>query len=73
MRATRLAPLPGTATRWQNHRLPTTSSFVVELPAGALAAAAVRRHVRAIEAVARLIAGRVVVRPTALRLVRHPK
>ena len=58
MRAARLAPLPGTATRWQNHRLTDTSSFVVELPAGALPAAAVRRHVRAVGAVARLVAAR---------------
>jgi murein peptide amidase A len=56
MRAVRLAPLPGTATRWQNHRLTTTSSFVVELPAGALGAAAVRRHVRAVGAVERRVA-----------------
>jgi protein MpaA len=56
MRAHRLAPLPGTATRWQNHRLTETSSFVVELPAGALSPAAARRHVRAIRAVARLAA-----------------
>jgi protein MpaA len=55
MRARRLAPLAGTATRWQNHRLTATSSFVVELPAGALPAAAVRRQVRAITAVARLL------------------
>jgi protein MpaA len=56
MRATRLAPLPGTASRWQNHRLTATSAFVVELPAGRLGAAAVRRHVRAVAAVARLVA-----------------
>jgi protein MpaA len=56
MRAHRLAPLPGTATRWQNHRLTRTSSFVVELPAGALSPLAVRRHVRAIQAVAKLAA-----------------
>lgn len=53
MRAQRLAPLPGTATRWQNHRLSGTSSFVVELPAGALSPLGVKRHVRAIAAVAR--------------------
>ncbi|HEY6760568.1 MAG TPA: DUF2817 domain-containing protein [Baekduia sp.] len=55
MRARRLAPLPGTATRWQNHRLTETSAFVVELPAGALPAEAVRRNVRAIAAVARVV------------------
>jgi murein peptide amidase A len=52
MRAQRLAPLPGTATRWQNHRLTKSSSFVVELPAGPLSAAAVGRHVRAVGAAA---------------------
>jgi protein MpaA len=34
----RLLPWPdGTAPNWQNHRFPGTSSFVVELPPGALA------------------------------------
>jgi len=37
----------GAATRWQNERLRETS-FVVELPAGRLSAAGVRRHVRAV-------------------------
>ena len=40
--------LHGTATNWQNHRLPTTASFTVELPAGSLSPQAVRRHARAI-------------------------
>jgi murein peptide amidase A len=40
--------LRGTATNWQNHHLPDTSSFTVELPAGRLSAAQVRRHVRAV-------------------------
>jgi N-acetylmuramoyl-L-alanine amidase len=43
-------PLPnyhGTATSWQNHTFPGTSSFVVELPAGPLSAASSRRHARA--------------------------
>jgi protein MpaA len=44
--------LPGTATRWQEHALPATTAFVVELAAGRLGAAAVRRHVRAVRAVA---------------------
>jgi protein MpaA len=56
MRAHRLAPLPGTATRWQNHRLTSSSSFVVELPAGPMSPLAVRRHLRAIDAAARLVA-----------------
>ena len=43
--------LPGTATRWQQKR--GNNAFVVELPDGSLSAAAVRRHVRALAAVAR--------------------
>jgi len=48
-------PLPnyrGTATSWQNHTFPGTSSFVVELPAGPLSAASARRHARAVLAAA---------------------
>jgi protein MpaA len=52
MRATRTPVLPGTVARWQNHRLPGRTAFVVELPAGALSAAAVNRHVAAVLAVA---------------------
>ncbi len=37
----------GVAPNWQNQRL-GMRSFVVELPAGALAAAAARRHARAL-------------------------
>jgi protein MpaA len=43
----------GTATSWQNHAFPGTSSFVVELPAGPLPRAAARRHARAILAAGR--------------------
>ena len=43
--------LAGTAPNWQNHHLPGTASFVVELPAGRLSPAQVRRHVRAVLAV----------------------
>jgi predicted deacylase len=39
---------PGSASNWQNHAFPGTSSFVVELPAGRLSPAAVTRHVRAV-------------------------
>jgi hypothetical protein len=46
--------LPGTASNWQNHHLPDAAAFTVELPAGRLSAAQVRRHVRA---VLRLAAG----------------
>ena len=44
--------LPGTAANWQNHVLPRTSSFTVELPAGQLDPAGLRRHVRAVLTVA---------------------
>ncbi len=40
--------LDGTAPNWQNHHLPGSSSFTVELPAGSLSAQQVRRHVRAV-------------------------
>ncbi len=44
--------LPGIATRWQNRTQPGSSAFVVELPAGPLPPAAVRRHARAVRAAA---------------------
>jgi protein MpaA len=44
--------LHGTATNWQNHGLPHTASFTVELPAGGLSPDQVRRHVRAVLAIA---------------------
>jgi hypothetical protein len=44
--------LPGIATRRQNRTRPGTSAFVVDLPGGPLRAAAVRRHARAVRAVA---------------------
>jgi protein MpaA len=56
MRVHELAPLPGTVARWQNTTLPGSSAFVVELPAGRLARAGVRRHVAAVLAAARMIA-----------------
>jgi protein MpaA len=40
--------LHGTATNWQNHHLPGSASFTVELPAGTLSAAQVRRQVHAV-------------------------
>ena len=40
--------LRGTAVNWQNHHLPGTASFVVELPARSLSPAQVRRHVHAV-------------------------
>ena len=44
--------LPGAATRWQNHRFPNSTSFVVELPAGALSERKAKRHARAVAAIA---------------------
>ena len=52
LRATCLPFLPGTAPLWANHELPTTA-FVVELPAGPVDAAALARHVRAVQAMER--------------------
>jgi murein peptide amidase A len=40
--------LPGTASAWSNHRLPGTTAFVVELPAGPVRGAALRRQLRAV-------------------------
>lgn len=53
MRAVRTPVLPGTVARWQNHRLPAASAFVVELPAGSLSAKRTAVHARAVLAVAR--------------------
>jgi hypothetical protein len=39
---------PGSAVTWETHRFPRASSFVVELPAGSLAPAAVDRLARAV-------------------------
>jgi murein peptide amidase A len=44
--------LNGTATNWQNHHLPGSASFTVELPAGSLSPRQARRQVHAILAVA---------------------
>ncbi len=51
MRATCLTFLPGEETAWSNHTLPGTTSFVVELPAGRLGPAALKRQLRAVRAV----------------------
>jgi protein MpaA len=51
----RLAPLtpePGSAVTWETHRFPHASSFVVELPAGTLAPAAVSRLAYAVHVTA---------------------
>ncbi|HET6505895.1 MAG TPA: DUF2817 domain-containing protein [Baekduia sp.] len=57
MRVRTLPRLPGTATRWQEHVRPSSTAFVVELPAGTLSRAAVRRHVAAVQAVVGAVAG----------------
>src|SRR5207253_6374914 len=49
----RLGRYPGSVVGWENHRLPGTTAFVVELPAGALSATAVSRYAAAVLAVAR--------------------
>jgi protein MpaA len=51
LRATCLTLLPGEETRWSDHALPGTTSFVVELPAGPVGPAALARHLRAVRAV----------------------
>jgi murein peptide amidase A len=44
----RLPALAGSAIDWQNHRLPATTAFAAELPAGAASPAALARYVRAV-------------------------
>jgi protein MpaA len=44
----RLTRYPGSAASWQNHRLPGTTAFVVELPAGRLPAGGVARYAAAV-------------------------
>jgi murein peptide amidase A len=53
LRATCLPFLPGTATAWSNHTFSGTTAFVVELPAGAVSATALPRHLRALQAIER--------------------
>jgi murein peptide amidase A len=45
---------PGVATRWQNHRLRSTTAFVVELPGGGMSKSKVRRHSRAVKEIGRI-------------------
>jgi protein MpaA len=49
--------LPGTASNWQNHHLPGSAAFTVELPAGSLLPAQLRRQLRAVVALAAAAAG----------------
>ncbi len=44
----RLTRYRGSAAGWQNHRLPQTTAFVVELPAGRLSAGGVARYATAV-------------------------
>jgi murein peptide amidase A len=46
--------LAGTAPNWQNHHLPGTASFVIELPAGSLSSSQIGRQVRAVLALEKL-------------------
>ncbi len=49
----RLRPrYPASAVGWENHRLPGTTAFAVELPAGALPARVVSRYAAAVLAIA---------------------
>lgn len=50
----RLDPLPGTATRWQNHRFDNSTAFVVELPGGQLSWRSARTHARAVVTVGKM-------------------
>jgi murein peptide amidase A len=49
----RLTREPGSVVGWENHTLPATTAFVVELPAGLLSATAVSRYAHAVVAVGR--------------------
>ena len=49
----RLTREPGSAVGWENHTLPATTAFVVELPAGSLPATDVSRYANAVMAVGR--------------------
>jgi len=49
--------LHGTATNWQNHHLPGSASFTVELPAGTLSPPQVRRQVGAVLALGAAVRG----------------
>ena len=50
----RLPRYHGSAATWENHRLPGTTAFVVELPAGPPSPPQLRRYVRAVRTVAGL-------------------
>jgi len=52
MRETRLTRYPGSAVGWQNHVLPATTAFVVELPPGRVSHALSERLLGALHAIA---------------------
>jgi protein MpaA len=47
----RLKDYPGSVANWENHLLPGSTAFVVELPAGPVASAQVARYARAVVAI----------------------
>ena len=49
----RLTRYPGSAAGWQNHRMPGTTAFVVELPPGPLGPRRLSRYTRAVLSLAR--------------------
>jgi protein MpaA len=53
----RLPREPGSVVGWENHRLPGTTAFVVELPAGSLSPGIASRYAHAVLAVARAFSG----------------
>src|SRR5438309_6034180 len=53
LRLARLTREPGSVVGWENHRDPSATAFVVELPAGTLTATNVTRFARAVVAVSR--------------------
>ena len=50
----RLPREPGSAVGWENHRLPGTTAFVVELPPGSVSSKAAVRYARAVLALGRI-------------------
>jgi N-acetylmuramoyl-L-alanine amidase len=63
--AGRIGFLPGVVTRWQNHRFPGTSAFVVELGAGKLSARNAARQANAVLSLGEAMSSRRAHRPAA--------
>ncbi len=53
----RLPRYPGSATSWQNHHLPDSTAFVVELPGGRPSKSAIARYARAVRSTVAAHAG----------------